>query len=410
MFISKKQRQQIKERRRKKLKGLEQPTSPTATRTKDKYTTNNNNSDDVDEGVAFEEINNQQSNACGFKQLSARLESSNSTKPLILEEEEMKKRKSKNKENGPLASAEITASGKRVVLVRSHLTAKDAKKFRKEIRRHARSIGLKDDDVEFRTENGQMSSSAAAKSSCSSTTLPEITDGNAKINHSKKRKREFPKINQILQDEKARTEKRVKQEAQRQADAKISDDIKDRYRAVDCEMVGIGSDGKISVLARVSVTDWSGAVLLDTFVKVPSKVSDFRTQWSGVAAHHLKSDKAMDTNECRSKVAALLKGKVLVGHALKNDLDALFLTHPKEDIRDTAKYRPFQRQNGKKWQPRKLRDLVKEHCDIDIQRKGESHDSVDDARAAMELFKVARIVWEAELDRKAKKNILQRRK
>jgi hypothetical protein len=37
------------------------------------------------------------------------------------------------------------------------------------------------------------------------------------------------------------------------------------------------------------------------------------------------------------QVAALLKGRTLVGHAITNDLTALLLDHPRKDIRDTAK-------------------------------------------------------------------------
>ena len=48
-------------------------------------------------------------------------------------------------------------------------------------------------------------------------------------------------------------------------------------------------------------------------------------------------------SQCQSAVAALLKDKVLIGHALKNDLDVLMLSHPRTMIRDTAKYRPYMR-------------------------------------------------------------------
>ena len=39
----------------------------------------------------------------------------------------------------------------------------------------------------------------------------------------------------------------------------------------------------------------------------------------------------------KSAVAGLLKGKVLVGHALSNDLKVLLLSHPHTAIRDTAR-------------------------------------------------------------------------
>jgi len=37
-----------------------------------------------------------------------------------------------------------------------------------------------------------------------------------------------------------------------------------------------------------------------------------------------------------TEIADLIKGHFLVGHSLKNDLDVLFLKHPKAKIRDTA--------------------------------------------------------------------------
>ncbi|KAL7566967.1 hypothetical protein ACA910_019897 [Epithemia clementina (nom. ined.)] len=371
MFISKKQKQKIRERRKKRRKAGSDKNSCV----EDIRDTTKHN---VEAGVNLLERNNNCENG-----ESASVESTPSEKSLISEDREKK---------GPGYLAATVINGKRIVVVKSCLAAKEAKKFRKDARREARKLGINEDDLEF-VEEGQQPTSAQEPANI--------------VKQNRKRQREFPKINLLLEEEKQREEKRLKREAQEKDESLLSDEVKDRYRAVDCEMVGIGSKGKISVLARVSVTNWSGSVLLDTFVKVPSKVTDFRTQWSGVSARHLKSETAMDPEQCRSKVAALLKGKILVGHALKNDLDALMLTHPKEDIRDTARYRPFQREVGKKWRPRKLRDLVKEHCDITIQRDGESHDSTDDARAAMELYKVARNAWEAEVDRKSKKKSLR---
>lgn len=39
----------------------------------------------------------------------------------------------------------------------------------------------------------------------------------------------------------------------------------------------------------------------------------------------------------------LLDGKMVVGHALKNDFSALMFTPPRNMIRDTAHYRPYMR-------------------------------------------------------------------
>lgn len=42
-------------------------------------------------------------------------------------------------------------------------------------------------------------------------------------------------------------------------------------------------------------------------------------------------------------VSRLLEGKVLVGHALHNDLDVLMMNHHRHMIRDTACYHPYMR-------------------------------------------------------------------
>jgi hypothetical protein len=43
------------------------------------------------------------------------------------------------------------------------------------------------------------------------------------------------------------------------------------------------------------------------------------------------------------QVATLIKGKILVGHAIHNDLDVLMLSHHRTMIRDTACYAPYMR-------------------------------------------------------------------
>jgi RNA exonuclease 4 len=47
-------------------------------------------------------------------------------------------------------------------------------------------------------------------------------------------------------------------------------------------MVGVGVDGKESSLARVSIVNYNGAVLLDEIVKQRERVVDYRTEWSGI--------------------------------------------------------------------------------------------------------------------------------
>lgn len=52
-------------------------------------------------------------------------------------------------------------------------------------------------------------------------------------------------------------------------------------------MVGVGIEGSESSLARVSIVNYAGAIILDTFVRQREKVVDYRTQWSGVRSTDL---------------------------------------------------------------------------------------------------------------------------
>ena len=78
---------------------------------------------------------------------------------------------------------------------------------------------------------------------------------------------------------------------------KLSKDIKAKYVGIDCEMVGIGPEGKQSALARVSIVDFDGNILYDEYVRPPSYVTDFRTQWSGIRKKDLRQGSALTLAE-----------------------------------------------------------------------------------------------------------------
>merc|ERR1712176_284438 len=106
-------------------------------------------------------------------------------------------------------------------------------------------------------------------------------------------------------------------------------------------MVGVGPDGKTSALARVTIIDWNGKVLLDEYVKQPeSEITDYRTFVSGITKEHLTQHATLDLLQCRKIVLDILRNKVIIGHALENDLRALGIIdhHPWYQIRDTAKH------------------------------------------------------------------------
>ncbi|EXB79397.1 RNA exonuclease 4 [Morus notabilis] len=155
--------------------------------------------------------------------------------------------------------------------------------------------------------------------------------------------------------------------------------------AMDCEMVGVGQ-GNRSALGRVTLVNKWGNVIFDEFVRPIERVVDFRTQISGIRPRDLR--KAKDFCFAQKRVAELIKGRILVGHALRNDLKALLLSHRKEDIRDTSEYPPFQREGHRS----ALRHLAASFLNVEIQ-SGE-HCPVEDARAAMLLYEKNRKDWE----------------
>lgn len=163
--------------------------------------------------------------------------------------------------------------------------------------------------------------------------------------------------------------------------------------ALDCEMVGVGPDGKRSMLARVCMVNAEGNVLLDTFVAPVEKVTDYRTKVSGVRPHDLKG--APSFKEVQEKVSELLQGRVLVGHSVDKDLTVLMLGHPRSHIRDTARYPPLLRYlpaTGKH-RSQRLRDIARSELGLVIQ-EGE-HSPVDDARAALYIYLRRKKEWEA---------------
>lgn len=121
-------------------------------------------------------------------------------------------------------------------------------------------------------------------------------------------------------------------------------------------MVGIGSDGKESALARVSIVNHHGECIYDKYVMPGEEVTDYRTEFSGIRPHDLLKGKiypgsrnlivnsiltchnlAVELGTVCHEVSTILRGKILVGHGLRNDMQALLIRHPRTNIRDTSK-------------------------------------------------------------------------
>jgi len=73
------------------------------------------------------------------------------------------------------------------------------------------------------------------------------------------------------------------------------------------------SDG----LARVSIVNYNGQILLDTFVRPKGTITNYRSWVSGVYPRHMKD--AMPYDIAREKSIEILKDRIIIGHSLKHD-------------------------------------------------------------------------------------------
>ncbi|XP_018595193.1 interferon-stimulated 20 kDa exonuclease-like 2 [Scleropages formosus] len=169
-----------------------------------------------------------------------------------------------------------------------------------------------------------------------------------------------------------------------------------KYLAIDCEMVGTGPKGRYNELARCSIVSYNGDVLYDHYIKPISPVTDFRTRWSGVTRTHLINAKPF--SQAKSEILKILKGKVVVGHAIHNDFKALSYSHPSGLTRDTSCIPLLNKKAGfPEAQLASLKKLTKALLNKDIQVGKSGHSSVEDARASMELYKIVEVEWEKTL-------------
>jgi RNA exonuclease 1 len=152
--------------------------------------------------------------------------------------------------------------------------------------------------------------------------------------------------------------------------------------ALDCEMV-LTTD-EVYSLARISVLDWSGTTVLDSFVKPSLPVKNYFTQYSGITPA-LLSNVTTTLADIQSKLLSLLTpSTILLGHSLESDLNALKLTHP--FIIDTSLIYPHPRGPPLR---SSLKFLTQKYLRREIQVSNEKgHNSVEDALAVLDLVKL----------------------
>lgn len=150
---------------------------------------------------------------------------------------------------------------------------------------------------------------------------------------------------------------------------------------LDCEMVTTKMDK--FALARVSLLNWNGEVVMDELVQPPDPVTDYLTQYSGISKEML--DPVTTTlTDIHTKLKTLLTPRtILAGHSLDSDLRALKISFP--FIVDTTLLYPHP-----KGPPQKssLKWLTQKYLSREIQNRGpQGHDSIEDARACLDLVK-----------------------
>ncbi|TDL28522.1 hypothetical protein BD410DRAFT_781040 [Rickenella mellea] len=155
---------------------------------------------------------------------------------------------------------------------------------------------------------------------------------------------------------------------------------------------GVGPGGSTSMVSKITLIDFMGKVVLDAYVCPTMPVTDYRTATTGIEPRHLDPGVAMRFSEAQARVASLIKGKVLIGHAIWQDLSVLGIPHPAINTRDVALYQPFRNALQSPNQIIGLQTLMWHMMRRRIQDGVQN--SFENATAALDLYRSHSSAWE----------------
>ena len=180
--------------------------------------------------------------------------------------------------------------------------------------------------------------------------------------------------------------------------------------AIDCEMVGVGPEGKGNALAHVAIVDFDGKQIYNMYV-IPRggihSITNYRTKHSGITRNLLSNPRmrAKPFEEVKSEVHVILKDKIIVGHGLINDFKVLEYIPDDGSVWDTTLIDEYMKnhpdnidlpEDSKRRQAKKLKVLAKEIANNNIQKnvrnasgKPKGHSPLEDARASMNLYRIS---------------------
>lgn len=151
--------------------------------------------------------------------------------------------------------------------------------------------------------------------------------------------------------------------------------------AIDCEMCKT-SEGL--ELTRISIVNWDAEVVYDTLVKPTNPITDYVTQYSGITAELLDPITTTLADVQAHLLTLFNNDTILLGQSLNSDLTAMRLVHP--HIIDTSLI--YHHTRGPPYKP-SLKWLTQKHLCRAIQNGGaQGHNSVEDARACLDLLKL----------------------